>query len=91
MENNIIKLTEFGFNLMFTDMFWKKGRFKQCILITLYACYLSGQDDFCFELIKNMIDKRNLNGLTDQEFKRLCDELKDNKEACKNFVNMGFN
>ena len=91
IENNTFKLTEVGFDHMFTDEFWKRSRFQQCILITMYACFLSEQDDFGFESIKNIVDKRNLKGLTDQEFKKLCDELKDNKEACKDFVNMGFN
>lgn len=91
MIDKIFKLTEIGFDCMFTDEFWGMTRYRQSVLLTLYGCFLSEQDNFSFESIENILNKKNLIGLTGQEFRKLCNELKGNKEACKNFVSIEFN
>jgi citrate lyase synthetase len=90
-ENGIFKITENGLDFMFSDSFWTKPRRQQCVMLVLYTCFMAKQKEFGFESLKNIIEKKNLLERSETEFKKLCNELKDNKEACEDFLNVEFN
>ena len=90
-QNSIFKITDSGLNHMFTDSFWVRPRFEQCVMLVLYTCFMSEQKEVGLDSLKNVIDKKNLTEKSTAEFKKLCNELKDNKQACKDFLNLEFN
>jgi hypothetical protein len=91
MINSIFKITENGLDCMFTDKYWEMSRYQQSILLILYTCFLSDQHSFGLESIENIMNRKGLLSISVQEFKNLCNELKDNKEACDDFLNLEFN